>query len=87
MPVSKLRQNRKVSKKLTTKDRLKIEEAYLTKREQYLELDLEDLKTLRDSKTIKGTYLIALMEAIRVKELPVEEQVTETVGEAVGITE
>lgn len=77
MPVSKLRPNRKVARKLTAKDHINIQHAYREKYEQYSQMDVEDLKILRDSSTIKGTYLVALLEAIRVKELPVKEVLEE----------
>jgi hypothetical protein len=72
MPKSRVRKNGK--KKFVSKaDIAKINNAYLTKFEEYEKLELSELLEIEKSNKVKGTYLLALKMVIKVKQQPKKE--------------
>lgn len=55
-------------RKVSHNDRKRIDDAYNKKIDEYELLQLHELETLRDSGTIKGTYLEALHKMIEFKQ-------------------
>lgn len=68
MPKTKTRPGRKLPKKLTRADEVRIQEAFNKKLEEFDQFSLEELQGKEKendlTKTIRGTYLSALKEAI-----------------------
>lgn len=68
MPESRQRGKQGKQKKLSTADKQRIYDSYLRKVDEYSEMDENQLVAIRDSKTLKGTYLSALLQALQIKQ-------------------
>lgn len=71
MPISRQRKTKKKASikrgKYTRADVIKINAAFEKKFSEYSSYPLEQLETIRDSKTEKGVYLAALLQVIEAK--------------------